>query len=159
MAECESACGREYTDYQKALFVNSIVRTGVAYRYDSDLYGVDDYVASPLEVLYLERGDCEDSAMLFMALLKVVGIEGAFVIFESHVAVGARVDGRGWQIDGLTVFECTEGTVTFGPVGPPDLFREDVERVSYPNCSVLDRAIHGYFSYCALVHRLIPVRE
>lgn len=157
--ECEASCGREYTDYQKAVFANAIVRTGINYYTDDEIYGVRGYIASPLETLFLERGDCEDVSLLFLSILRVLDIDGAAVTFPGHVAAGAKVNGLGWQADGYTVFECTEGSIPYRSPSSRYYDKSDVERVSVAECSILDKVLHGYFSYCALVHRLIPVRE
>jgi hypothetical protein len=104
---CEEEMGHPYTDYQKAVLANSIVSTGIHYRYDDLQYGVSDYVASPLETLYLGYGDCEDASILFVSICTALGLDAALVIFDEHVAGGVRVDGAGWKTDGYIVFECT----------------------------------------------------
>ena len=40
--------------------VNLMVNQQIEYKYDIDLYGIDDYWTSPTEVLKSRKGDCED---------------------------------------------------------------------------------------------------
>lgn len=54
--------------------VNAIVNGYVAYRRDVDNYGVVDHWATPGETLARRSGDCEDYAILKMALLARLGV-------------------------------------------------------------------------------------
>lgn len=54
--------------------VNRAVNRAIKYVRDADLYGTLDYWAAPKETLALGRGDCEDIAILKMALLKEAGV-------------------------------------------------------------------------------------
>lgn len=59
---------------RKAKAVNAQVNAYVAYRRDADTYGVIDYWATPQEILKRRAGDCEDYAILKMALLRELGV-------------------------------------------------------------------------------------
>lgn len=54
--------------------INRKVNAFVAYRRDIDNHGVVDYWSTPLETLARGSGDCEDYAILKMALLSELGI-------------------------------------------------------------------------------------
>lgn len=54
--------------------VNLMVNQQIEYKYDIDLYGIDDYWASPTEVLKSRKGDCEDYAFLKREILIGMGI-------------------------------------------------------------------------------------
>jgi predicted transglutaminase-like cysteine proteinase len=43
--------------------INDFINRSVSYATDSQIWGVDDYWATPLETLSLGRGDCEDFAI------------------------------------------------------------------------------------------------
>lgn len=58
----------------KADSVNAAVNQLVSYRRDADQYRSLDYWATPLETLGRQAGDCEDYAVLKMALLEELGI-------------------------------------------------------------------------------------
>lgn len=59
---------------EKAKAVNTQVNAHVAYRRDAENYGVVDYWATPQEILARRAGDCEDYAILKMALLREIGV-------------------------------------------------------------------------------------
>lgn len=54
--------------------VNSLVNGFVAYKRDIDNYGVIDHWATPGEILKRRAGDCEDYAILKLALLESLGV-------------------------------------------------------------------------------------
>lgn len=60
----------------------------IAYKYDSESMGQDEYWKYPLETLYDMNGDCEDTAILFCAVGKAMGYNTALMIFNGH-ATGA----------------------------------------------------------------------
>lgn len=51
--------------------------------------GFDDYPKFPLETLYDEGGDCEDSSILLASLLRELGYGTVLVLFDNHMGVGA----------------------------------------------------------------------
>lgn len=59
---------------EKAAVVNAAVNRLISYRRDADQYRTLDYWATPLETLKQQAGDCEDYAILKMALLEELGI-------------------------------------------------------------------------------------
>ena len=58
----------------KARKVNAQVNAYVTYRRDAETWGVTDYWATPRETLARRTGDCEDYAILKMALLRDLGV-------------------------------------------------------------------------------------
>lgn len=68
------------------------VQSGIQYAYDSDLYGVDEYEAFPLETLYLQRGDCEDVSVLLCSIYGALDIDSVLLQWVGHVAVGVYED-------------------------------------------------------------------
>lgn len=74
----------------KAMAVNARVNAHVRYQRDADNYGVIDHWATPLEILKRRAGDCEDYAILKMALLRELGVAG-----EDMAVVVLRDESRG----------------------------------------------------------------
>lgn len=63
----------------------------------------------PYETLVVGGGDCEDSSLLYLALLAACGIPGCLVLFKGHVATAvadleSTFNGRYWEKDGLRYF-------------------------------------------------------
>lgn len=59
---------------QKAQAVNHAVNSMIAYKTDLEAHGVADYWQTPEETLRRGTGDCEDFALLKMALLEGLGL-------------------------------------------------------------------------------------
>lgn len=61
-------------------------------KYVPDLIGTgyDEYPKFPLETLYDEGGDCEDSSILLVSILRELGYGTVLVIVEDHMGVGIK---------------------------------------------------------------------
>lgn len=75
---------------EKARAVNARVNAHVRYQRDTENYGVIDYWATPRQILDRGAGDCEDYAILKMALLRELGVPG-----EEMAVVVLRDESRG----------------------------------------------------------------
>jgi predicted transglutaminase-like cysteine proteinase len=62
------------TDRQKLEKVNRFFNGNVAFVDDIDIYGVEDYWATPIEFLATGAGDCEDFAIAKFFTLKTMGV-------------------------------------------------------------------------------------
>ena len=71
--------------FQKSFVILSFVQDAIGYSLDRDQYGQEEFWATPMETLYSGYGDCEDTALLFVSLASMFGIETGFVTFESDV--------------------------------------------------------------------------
>ena len=60
----------------------------IEYQYDADSMGQDEYWKYPVETLFDENGDCEDTSILFAAIGKAMGYDTAVMLFSGH-ATGA----------------------------------------------------------------------
>lgn len=80
----------------RAAVAAHFVQTGIKYMRDSELYGCRDWWATPMETLYLGRGDCEDKAVLLMSILEAMGIESALLDYPDHIDAAVRYDDSGW---------------------------------------------------------------
>ena len=60
--------------------------------YVSDIIGTgyDEYPKFPLETLYDEGGDCEDSSILLSSLIRETGYGTVMVMFDDHMGVGIQ---------------------------------------------------------------------
>ncbi len=58
---------------QRLAMVNDFFNQHVAYASDLDVWGQDDYWATPLQTLAMARGDCEDFAIAKYAVLLATG--------------------------------------------------------------------------------------
>lgn len=69
--------------------------------------GYDDYPKFPVEYLYDQRGDCEDSSILLASLYKQLGFECVLLHFSGHMAVGVACPGASgtyYEQDGVKYF-------------------------------------------------------
>jgi predicted transglutaminase-like cysteine proteinase len=61
-------------DLSKVMVINAYVNRVVAYGTDAEVFGLEDYWATPLESVGGGRGDCEDYAIAKYVMLKQLGI-------------------------------------------------------------------------------------
>ncbi|WP_459937574.1 transglutaminase-like cysteine peptidase [Desulfonatronum parangueonense] len=69
------ATDRNKTDLNKLEKVNQFFNTRMMYVADMDLWGVEDYWATPFEFLSRSAGDCEDFAIAKYFTLKAMGVK------------------------------------------------------------------------------------
>ena len=114
------------TDVQRAIVLMWFVQDAVSYEDDADLnsaFGTGEvFWNTPMETVFAGKGDCADTAVLFLAVGSVMGLETGFVHFPDggHLAVAVAVpedsglDGNGlFRIDGQ-VYAYAETTGTAG---------------------------------------------
>lgn len=91
--------------------VNRAVNAAVRYQTDAVTWGVEDYWASPAETLARGAGDCEDYALLKMAMLAALGVADSrmtvVVVKDTvrgigHAVLAVRVGERFAILDNLT---------------------------------------------------------
>ena len=113
------------------------VQDGYAYISDRDRYGIFDWAAFPVETIVDGGGDCEDLAILFVAVMHGLGYRCGIAVFGDHAVamlctdlqVSGGPDGYApfsVERDGRTyhAFETTgdcPAGYTFGRYGPGDL--------------------------------------
>ena len=106
------------TDEYKANVILAFTQY-IEYQYDSDSMGQDEYWKYPLETLFDQNGDCEDTSILFCALAKAGGYDCALILFSGHMAAGISLDsasGSYYQYNGVKYYYC-ETTATGWYVG------------------------------------------
>jgi len=78
----------------------------IPYQYDSDTHGESEYWNFPVETLYLNMGDCEDTSILTSAIYKAMGYESALILMSGHMAVGIL----GTDLSGYSDFKKSHNT-------------------------------------------------
>lgn len=71
----------------------------IEYSYDSASHGTDEYWNFPLETLWLQTGDCEDTSILFAAIAQYIDLDNdgkqdfdtALFLMNGHMAVGVTL--------------------------------------------------------------------
>lgn len=75
-----------------------------------DFDGFDEYYKFPAETLFDMGGDCEDSSILYAALMKVSGYETGIVTLPGHamaiVSLDDTIDGAKFTENGKTYYFC-----------------------------------------------------
>ena len=82
------------SDFLKAEAVLAFVQSSIRYSYDDRTYGTSDFWAYPVETLFLHRGDCEDTSVLFCSIASEMGLDCVLLDFDGHVAAGVREGDR-----------------------------------------------------------------
>ena len=86
--------GFDATD--KANFVLKFAQMSIAYALDNETEGCDEYWKYPVETLVDKNGDCEDTAVLYAAIMKALNYDVALLLYTvqnyepdvGHLAVG-----------------------------------------------------------------------
>ncbi len=70
---------------EKAQALLCFVQTGIAVEAKD---GKNDFVRGPVKTIIDKKGDDKDKAVLYASLLKHLGVEPVFLMYDRHVAVG-----------------------------------------------------------------------
>ncbi len=73
------------TTVQKSHVLNAFVQDVVSYHSDRDLYDRMEWWTTVSETMFLGKGDCEDSATLFVNLAVRLGMGAGYVAFDDPV--------------------------------------------------------------------------
>ncbi len=131
-----------FSDLQKAEAVLSFVQSSIAYTSDEKLYGTEEFWAFPVETLYLHRGDCEDTAVLFCSIASAMGLGCVLLDYEGHMAAGIQ--------EGGCYLYCETATDYLTPIGSSDIGHEGEQpSVYFPGDDsdpklVLNHVVAGY---------------
>jgi hypothetical protein len=93
-------------------------------------YGQEEYFAYPIETLFYDMGECEDTSILAAALFKALGYGAGVVIIPGHavaavglesydpgIYLGRYYDVLSHTIDGVTYYACETTTQSFQEIG------------------------------------------
>ncbi|MFA6805647.1 MAG: InlB B-repeat-containing protein [Candidatus Methanomethylophilaceae archaeon] len=108
-----------FTDLQVANFILMFTQY-IEYQADDVYMGVTEYWKFPLETLYGQGGDCEDTSILYCAIAEAMGYETAMLLFTGHMAAGIIVSGctgTAYHGSGSKMFYYAETTATGYDVG------------------------------------------
>lgn len=113
--------------------VSNVLAFVQAFKYTSDqtTHGVPDHWRYPLETLREKCGDCEDTTLLAVAVLRRMGHRVAVLMAPEHAALGVEVPegvpGTFIELDGVRLYYC-ETTATGWRVGamPGEYSRSDI---------------------------------
>ena len=72
----------------------------MSYSYDNATMDADEYWRFPVETLYDETGDCEDTSFLFASVAEAMGYDAVILLLPGHAAVGIASDqGSGTYVE------------------------------------------------------------
>ena len=112
------ASEKSMDELQEANFILCFVQY-IEYEYDSVSMGTEEYWKYALETLFDEGGDCEDTSILYCAIMKALDYDCALLLFSGHMAAGVDVPGDPgsyFQKNGSKYYYC-ETTATGYTVG------------------------------------------
>lgn len=94
----------------RANFVLKFVQLCTVYEYDHDYNGNVEYWKYPVETLFEGKGDCEDTSILYCALMKAMGYDVALLLYYDHAAASVALNscpgGTYYLKDGFYFYYC-----------------------------------------------------
>ena len=128
---------QNYNDITTANFVLKFVQSNIIYRLDDDTKNCQEYWRFPVETLVDKQGDCEDTSVLYAALMDTLDYDMALLFYSwvedgeklGHLAVGIQLNGNhGSYVEdkfGTRYYYC-ETTTTVYTIGqiPKDIRTE-----------------------------------
>lgn len=98
-------------DFDEVETINFALRfcQSIRYSYDNATMDADEYWRFPVETLYDETGDCEDTSFLFASLVEAMGLDAVVLMLPGHAAVGVASDhGTGTYVmeEGVRYYYC-----------------------------------------------------
>lgn len=81
---------QQLDDAEAAKEIAKFVQDTIEYQLDIDSTGESEYFRYPIETLYEQRGDCEDTSILMASLLREWGFEVGLLLLPRHCAVAIR---------------------------------------------------------------------
>ena len=70
----------------------------IQYQFDDINYGDSDYPKYPIEMLWDQSGDCEDAAILFIAMVELLGYDAMLAIGEVKSDQDDDWGGHAWAL-------------------------------------------------------------
>ena len=92
--EFDRVIPRTWSEEKRVNFVLAFVQA-IPYERD-ETTGYDDFFKYATETLAEGQGDCEDTSILFAAILSGLGFKSALLDLPGHLAVGVKGDFKGW---------------------------------------------------------------
>lgn len=132
------------SDYARATAVTFFIQSAIRYTDDLVLYGADEFWARPLETVYHQKGDCEDTAVLMCSICRYMGIKAILLERPTHIGVAVCVDASGhyYEYDGEKYYSCDfSSTLPAYRIG--EHMRDDMRVVG------IDESHYMYYFYSA----------
>jgi predicted transglutaminase-like cysteine proteinase len=132
LVEYDAACIVALVDYldsitgnltalAKADLVLRFVQTNILYTSDAEQYAAEEFWATPFETLCSQRGDCEDTAVLYAAIMAAMGYNVALIQFPTHLGAAIEVSGvtggSEFVSGSITYTYCETATDGYSPIG------------------------------------------
>lgn len=91
----------KFSSINKANFILKFVQYNVEYSTDNLTKGCEEYWKFPVETLVEQKGDCEDTSVLYASILDNLGYDTVLLYYKweeqdknyGHLAVGVNIDG------------------------------------------------------------------
>lgn len=128
----EAASEEGYEPYDEVSLVLAFVQS-LPYTKDSVTSRYDEYPRFPLETLADNGGDCEDTAILFATIVRIMGYGAVYISLPDHYAVGVLgedLPGYYWTYEEERYYYC-ETTGDGWKIGDLPTEYEDVEAYVY----------------------------
>lgn len=142
------------SEEERATAALYFVQTAIRYVSDEYLYGTEEFWASPVETLYLHRGDCEDTSVLLCSIYGAMGIRCVLLDYPGHEAVGVIL-GDDSALDDYLFCETSGDSIR--PLGWIDPFWSSMEpeiRIPGDDSEVLDVLGHWVAGYRYMIQRV-----
>ena len=85
------------TDLEIAEFIHAFVGD-IQYQYDSIDYNGQEYPKFPIEMLWEQKGDCEDAALLYISLTENIGYDSALMVGMVKSSSDEEWIGHAWAV-------------------------------------------------------------
>lgn len=85
------------TDLEIAGFIHAFVGD-IQYQYDSIDYNGQEYPKYPIEMLWEQKGDCEDAALLYISLTENIGYDSALMVGMVKSSSDEDWGGHAWAV-------------------------------------------------------------
>lgn len=106
----------EMSDIERANCVLKFVQS-IPYVLDIDNKGANEYWNYPYETFWDQKGDCDDHAILFASLMKLMGYKVGMILVPGHIFVGLDVEGASGKYvmyGGTKYFYCEPTAIVGG---------------------------------------------
>ncbi|MCB0753506.1 MAG: hypothetical protein KDC52_18685 [Ignavibacteriae bacterium] len=124
-----------YTGWKLAEYLTAFVQQNITYTKDPYNYCFD-YPKFPIETLVEKSGDCEDSAILLVVLLKLFNFDAVLIQVPGHMAVGLACSNCSayYNFEGKK-YAYIESTNSNGKIGyiPTDYKNVSAQLIKIPN--------------------------
>ena len=124
----------DFDDITTANFILKFVQETISYTLDEDTKGCIEYWKFPVETLVEKKGDCEDTSVLYAAVMDNLGYDVAILFYTwledgksvGHLSIGVHLEGDhgDYELDrlGKKYYYCETTNIAFN-VGniPPDI--------------------------------------